>query len=212
MEPDLDPPLLPLQGARILSSTSTKPSTRQPPRPPQQNSPQRKDVARSPVFLRTASRDATKARRPMVTARKGNDRSAAPTTAWKPSTPNLPTPKTKTLLPVMERKSQEDKATVRRQRNNSDAERCDITPDGGSSGREGRQFTVGNVGNNGRIYLRYVRRYAEHLVGNRYPHRRRTGSTCEDITSPKLLTMAPEPDLPFVQLTSDTHSPILFSQ
>lgn len=32
-----------------------------------------------------------------------------------------------------------------------------ITPDGGSGGREGRQFTVGNVGNNGIIYLRYVR-------------------------------------------------------
>ncbi len=30
----------------------------------------------------------------------------------------------------------------------------DITPDGGSAGREGRQFTVGKVGNNGRIYLR----------------------------------------------------------
>ncbi|KAI9876292.1 MAG: Guanine nucleotide exchange factor lte1 [Pleopsidium flavum] len=28
-----------------------------------------------------------------------------------------------------------------------------ITPDGGSGGREGRQFTVGNVGNNGMIYL-----------------------------------------------------------
>ncbi len=35
--------------------------------------------------------------------------------------------------------------------------RIDITPDGGSAGREGRQFTVANVGNNGRIYLRYVR-------------------------------------------------------
>jgi len=32
--------------------------------------------------------------------------------------------------------------------------RVDITPDGGSAGREGRQFTVANVGNNGRIYLR----------------------------------------------------------
>lgn len=32
--------------------------------------------------------------------------------------------------------------------------RVDITPDGGSAGREGRQFAVANVGNNGRIYLR----------------------------------------------------------
>ncbi|KAG9241024.1 hypothetical protein BJ878DRAFT_522787 [Calycina marina] len=30
----------------------------------------------------------------------------------------------------------------------------EIAPDGGSAGREGRQFTVANVGNNGRIYLR----------------------------------------------------------
>lgn len=34
-----------------------------------------------------------------------------------------------------------------------------ITPDGSSGGREGRQFTVGNVGNNGIIYLRYVIRH-----------------------------------------------------
>lgn len=32
----------------------------------------------------------------------------------------------------------------------------EITPEGSSAGREGRQFTVANVGNNGRIYLRYV--------------------------------------------------------
>ena len=31
----------------------------------------------------------------------------------------------------------------------------DAAPDGTSGGREGRQFTVANVGNNGRIYLRY---------------------------------------------------------
>lgn len=31
----------------------------------------------------------------------------------------------------------------------------DLAPDGTSGGREGRQFTVANVGNNGRIYLRY---------------------------------------------------------
>jgi hypothetical protein len=69
----------------------------------------------------------------------------------------------KSLLPVLERKSQEEKATARRMRNNSDAERSDVAPDGGSAGREGRQFTVGNVGNNGRIYLRYVSRCAEQL-------------------------------------------------
>lgn len=89
--------------------------------------------------------------------RKGNDRIAVPAIAKKASAHTAPSPQTKPLLPVMERKSQEEKAAVRRQRNNSDAEKWDITPDGGSAGREGRQFTVGNVGNNGRIYLRYVR-------------------------------------------------------
>lgn len=32
----------------------------------------------------------------------------------------------------------------------------DIAPDNTAGGREGRQFTVANVGNHGRIYLRYV--------------------------------------------------------
>jgi hypothetical protein len=35
-----------------------------------------------------------------------------------------------------------------------------VVQDGSSGGREGRQFTVGNVGNNGMIYLRYVVRRA----------------------------------------------------
>lgn len=63
---------------------------------------------------------------------------------------NLP----KSLLPVTERKSQEESALNWRPRKDQDGEKTDITPDGGSAGREGRQFTVANVGNNGRIYLR----------------------------------------------------------
>lgn len=39
----------------------------------------------------------------------------------------------------------------------ADAEKWDMTMNGGAPpGRDGRQFTVANVGNNGRIYLRYV--------------------------------------------------------
>lgn len=68
----------------------------------------------------------------------------------------MPTQKVNPLLPVTERKSQEEKAAPRRPRKNSENDKWDITPDGGSAGREGRQFTVANVGNNGRIYLRYV--------------------------------------------------------
>lgn len=42
---------------------------------------------------------------------------------------------------------------VLRQRSTKATSR-DIVPDGLSGGREGRQFTVANVGNNGMIYLR----------------------------------------------------------
>ncbi|MCJ1417514.1 Guanine nucleotide exchange factor lte1 [Xylographa parallela] len=49
----------------------------------------------------------------------------------------------------------------------------DTTADGISGGREGRQFTVGNVGNNGMIYLRPVNRSTQqnttHLPPNVYP-------------------------------------------
>lgn len=42
----------------------------------------------------------------------------------------------------------------RRARKDTENMKSDITPDGGSAGREGRQFTVAKVGNNGKIYLR----------------------------------------------------------
>ncbi|KAK2629943.1 hypothetical protein QTJ16_000763 [Diplocarpon rosae] len=42
----------------------------------------------------------------------------------------------------------------RRARRELDDPKPDITPDGGSAGRDGRQFTVGKVGHNGKIYLR----------------------------------------------------------
>ncbi|KAG8417673.1 Guanine nucleotide exchange factor lte1 [Metarhizium acridum] len=66
----------------------------------------------------------------------------------------------KPLVPLSERRSQEEKKQTE-----AETDRWDIAPDGGSAGREGRQFTVANVGNNGRIYLRPSVRPA-HL---RYP-------------------------------------------
>lgn len=65
----------------------------------------------------------------------------------------------KPLVPLSERRSHQRKPTPRSFKDSdSDLQgslpRWDITPDGGSAGREGRQFTVANVGNNGRIYLR----------------------------------------------------------
>ncbi|KAK4223185.1 guanine nucleotide exchange factor LTE1 [Podospora fimiseda] len=73
----------------------------------------------------------------------------------------------KPLLPVTERKSRDEVMAVRRAKKGShdDADKWDITPDGGSAGREGRQFAVANVGNNGRIYLRPTVRPAH----QRYP-------------------------------------------
>ncbi|KAK4163022.1 guanine nucleotide exchange factor LTE1 [Cladorrhinum sp. PSN259] len=73
----------------------------------------------------------------------------------------------KPLLPVTERNSQEETVAVRRAKKGSqdDADKWDITPDGGSAGREGRQFAVANVGNNGRIYLKPTVRPAH----QRYP-------------------------------------------
>lgn len=53
----------------------------------------------------------------------------------------------------------------RRAKREAEDAKYDITPDGGSAGREGRQFTVANVGNNGRIYLRPTIRPAN----QRYP-------------------------------------------
>ncbi|KAL1842429.1 hypothetical protein VTJ49DRAFT_5277 [Mycothermus thermophilus] len=76
-------------------------------------------------------------------------------------------PKTrKPLVPATARPSQDDiLANHRRNKGSLDDDKWDITPDGGSAGREGRQFAVANVGNNGRIYLRPTVRPAH----QRYP-------------------------------------------
>lgn len=95
-----------------------------------------------------------------TTNRANTTRAAAPTTT---TTTNF-TP-AKPLVPATERKTHEaNKSSAGRSRKDSDLDganvnagnKWDITPDGGSAGREGRQFAVANVGNNGRIYLRYV--------------------------------------------------------
>ncbi|KAI3398503.1 hypothetical protein diail_9027 [Diaporthe ilicicola] len=153
MEPDHEPPLLPLQGPRIIPNADTKSNLRQRAQRPPHNSNQKRDVARPPVFLRPAPRDAAKARRP-IAPRRAPDLTAPTTLAIKPRTRTMSNQKMNPLLPVSERKSQEEKAPSRRPRKNSDVDKWDITPDGGSAGREGRQFTVANVANNGRIYLR----------------------------------------------------------
>ena len=73
-----------------------------------------------------------------------------------------PAPKSKTpgnRSPDAVRKRQiqgvrKESSLSRRAKKEAEDVKYDITPDEGSAGREGRQFTVANVGNNGRIYLR----------------------------------------------------------
>lgn len=83
------------------------------------------------------------------------------------ATTRMPPTSTRPLVPHSERRSVQPRPfTTRGYRDalttsadtdqSNNISRYDITPDGGSAGREGRQFAVANVGNNGRIYLRYV--------------------------------------------------------
>jgi hypothetical protein len=75
-----------------------------------------------------------------------------------------PAPRSKTTgrnAPDMAKKKQlqeglrkENSVNRRARREAEDGRLNDVAPDGQSAGREGRQFTVANVGNNGRIYLR----------------------------------------------------------
>lgn len=185
MEPDVEPPLLPLQGPRVRPSTSlrnarntsttnttttttTNPTTtRQPSRRAQQSSPKKGQIARLPASARSATRITNQGKRPAppAAAKRPPDRSAPTPAPTRPpartARDNPTTRSTKPVVPAGERTSQGQVHGLTRARSASEAERWNITPDGGSAGREGRQFTVSNVGNNGRIYLRYVCTYPE---------------------------------------------------
>jgi len=71
-----------------------------------------------------------------------------------------PAPRSKARSPDFARKKQvqdglrKEASVYRRAKREAEDLKFGMTPDGGSAGREGRQFTVANVGNNGRIYLR----------------------------------------------------------
>ncbi|KAI1382734.1 ras GEF [Hypoxylon trugodes] len=58
----------------------------------------------------------------------------------------------KPLVPAGERRSGGHDGI--KAKGEADGEKWNIAPDGGSAGREGRHFTVANVGNNGQIFLR----------------------------------------------------------
>lgn len=55
---------------------------------------------------------------------------------------------------LMQESSHNGNDAYRRVKKEVEDEKGSITPDGGSAGREGRQFTVAKVGNGGKIYLR----------------------------------------------------------
>jgi hypothetical protein len=79
------------------------------------------------------------------------------TTITTTRTKDLLTPPDRTpkpLLPASERRPGDEGKMGKLRRDGVEGEKGDITPDGGSAGREGRHFTVANVGNNGKIYLR----------------------------------------------------------
>ncbi|KAI1076372.1 ras GEF [Whalleya microplaca] len=71
-----------------------------------------------------------------------------------------PTAASKPLVPASERRSEGDGENKAKRPLDPN-----IAPDGGSAGREGRHFTVANVGSNGQIYLRPTVRPAN----QRYP-------------------------------------------
>lgn len=81
---------------------------------------------------------------------------AMPTSAKSKIHPS-PAGQSNPLLPVTERGSYGERLAGNKSKTEDHDDgkaKWNMTPDGGSAGREGRQFAVWNVGNNGRIYLR----------------------------------------------------------
>ncbi|RFU78840.1 guanine nucleotide exchange factor [Trichoderma arundinaceum] len=90
---------------------------------------------------------------------------AKQTSPPKPSTKVMRKPSTtgRPIVPFTEQKSLD--RTLSKGKRDEESDRWDVAPDGASAGRTGRQFTVANVGNNGKLYLRpSVRR-----ANKRYP-------------------------------------------
>ncbi|PTB66400.1 guanine nucleotide exchange factor-like protein [Trichoderma citrinoviride] len=84
----------------------------------------------------------------------GSVSDAKETTPPKPSTRVMRKPSTtgRPIVPLTEQRSVS--RTLSLARRDEEKDRWDVAPDGASAGREGRQFTVANVGNNGKLFLR----------------------------------------------------------
>ncbi|KAK4133158.1 hypothetical protein BT67DRAFT_383146 [Trichocladium antarcticum] len=150
---------------------SPPPATGLTPRPRQQPPSPRQPLTRDlPLRRERTLRDVRLQRSPPEPGndgeRPGIGRGAPALGLTKPKTWGAGSVQTKPLLPVTERRPHEENLAGRRTRKGSqDDDKWTIAPDGGSAGREGRQFAVANVGNNGRIYLRPTVRPAN----QRYP-------------------------------------------
>ncbi|KAI0182082.1 ras GEF [Hypoxylon sp. FL1284] len=120
-----------------------------------------------PSLLQSTKDVSRSQKAPTLSARESKTRKSSPLSSHtsKFGGPRMRIPRigSRPLVPASERKTGgRDGSSAKRE---ADGEKWNITPDGGSAGREGRHFTVANVGNNGQIYLRPTIRPAN----QRYP-------------------------------------------
>ncbi|KAJ0340522.1 hypothetical protein COL922a_003331 [Colletotrichum nupharicola] len=142
----------------LSSPTGRGFSVRSPQSPHSPRSTHRDQPPQSPLSPRSPIFSSARFGKPPKSA-GGKEGSGAITGGKWTSKMRMPGASAKPLVPVTEKNSEEwnlNQSPARRLRADSSADdnKFDITPNGGSAGREGRQFTVANVGNNGRIYLR----------------------------------------------------------
>ncbi|CAK7568553.1 MAG: Guanine nucleotide exchange factor lte1 [Sporothrix epigloea] len=95
-------------------------------------------------------------REPKLRRLSETDRQTVRLTVMRPKKSTSTTTLPKSFSPVAKRKSEkENKLDCLNKKDAMDGrDKTEIAPEGLSAGREGRQFTVANVGNNGRMYLR----------------------------------------------------------
>ncbi|CCC05245.1 hypothetical protein SMACR_08254 [Sordaria macrospora] len=177
MEAD-SPSAPPTAGTPKLTTTTTQPPRLRQQKPLQRNRSDSTPTPISSTLQATRSLRDLRFRRPSEKLLKDGGKTMpmyASTGAERLKTPKsrppIPgtgsgTPKPKPLFPVSGRKSNDTTSPTSTRRKYGQGSRdFDITPDGGSAGREGRHFAVANVGHNGRIYLRPTVRPAN----QRYP-------------------------------------------
>ncbi|KAI0381634.1 ras GEF [Hypomontagnella monticulosa] len=111
----------------------------------------RTDSSKSPRIIPRDSRSKKSPPLSGLNSRAGGSKVRIPLTSSKP------------LVPAGERRSGGNDGNKAKWE--TEGEKWNIAPDGGSAGREGRHFTVANVGNNGQIFLRPTIRPAN----QRYP-------------------------------------------